>query len=190
MTTTQLIYKFILFGLPSVALVVSVYIFTNKWYEIQKAKLKLGRLTPNNTVVSNGKESDSLKKHFFPMQVDAYQRMVLLLERIAPNNIIMRLNNPGLPARAFQQKLLENIRNEFEHNLAQQIFISPEAWMLVKNSKEEVVKIVNMAATKMTDTALAGDLSRAVFEITAQLERQPTDRAIEYLKAELNKNLN
>jgi hypothetical protein len=101
----------------------------------------------------------------------------------------MRLNNPGLPARAFQQTLLENIRNEFEHNLAQQIFISADAWNLVRNSKEEVVKMINMAATKLEPTALATDLSRGIFEITAQLDHQPTDQAIAFLKAELNKQL-
>ena len=143
MSTTHLIFKFILFALPSIALVAAVYIFTNKWYEIQKAKLKMGSLKKNHNS-SAPVEKDSIKKHFFPLQVDATQRMVLFLERISPNNLIMRLNNPGLPARAFQQKLLENIRSEYEHNLAQQIFISAEAWNITKQSKEEVVKIINM----------------------------------------------
>lgn len=98
----------------------------------------------------------------------------------------MRLNNPGLPARAFQQKLLENIRQEYEHNLAQQIFISSDAWSKVQASKEEVLKIINMAATKLEGTALANDLSKGIFEITAQLKSQPTDQAIAFLKDELN----
>jgi len=123
------------------------------------------------------------------MQVDAVQRLVLFLERIAPNNMIMRLNNPGLPAGAFQAKLLDTVRQEFEHNLAQQIYISPEAWRITKNSKEEVLKIINMAATKMQPTAMANDLSRGIFEITAQLEHQPTDKAIAFLKDELNKKV-
>ncbi len=112
--------------------------------------------------------------------------MVLFLERIAPNNMIMRLNNPGLPANAFQQKLLESVRQEYEHNLAQQIFISPAAWERVQASKEEVLKIINMAATKLEPTALANDLSKSIFEITAQLKSQPTDQAVSMLKAELN----
>ena len=190
MGTAHIIFKFILFALPSIALVVAVYIFTNKWYEIQKAKLKLGNIKSKNSGGVVTGEKGSIKKHFFPLQVDATQRMVLFLERISPNNLIMRLNNPGLPARAFQQKLLENIRSEYEHNLAQQIFISSEAWNITKQSKEEVVKIINMAGTKVNDTALANDLSRAVLEITAQLEKQPTDIAINYLKAELNNSLN
>ena len=189
MSTAHLITKILLFALPSIALVAAVYIFTNKWYEIQKAKLKIGNLKTKGAT-PEASDRGSIKKHFFPLQVDATQRMVLFLERISPNNLIMRLNNPGLPARAFQQKLLENIRSEYEHNLAQQIFISAEAWNITKQSKEEVVKIINMAGTKVNDIALANDLSRAVLEITAQLEKQPTDIAINYLKAELNNSLN
>jgi len=176
--------------LPAIAFFASTYYFTNQWSEIQRDKLKAQNalnLLASKQQVSNPTIVNENKKLFFPMQVDAVQRIVLFLERIAPNNMIMRLNNPGLPARAFQQMLLENIRNEYEHNLAQQIFVSPDAWHLVKSSKEELVKIINMAAGKLPATATCIDLSRSIFEITAQLNNQPTDRAIMFLKAELNK---
>lgn len=175
-------------AIPSIVLFGAVYYFTNKWVEVQREKNKLSFVEKKESVKTP--PPADYKKHFFPMQVEAYQRMVLFLERIAPNNMIMRLNNPGLPARAFQQKLLENIRQEYEHNLAQQIFISPEAWERVQSSKEEVLKIINMAATKLEPTALANDLSKAVFEITAQLKAQPTESAVNFLKAELNKIVN
>ncbi len=187
MSTTEILFQFALYIVPSFIFFGAVFYFTNKWVEVQREKNKLLLLKNPAEVKSNGKQKgNGMHKHFFPLQVEAYQRMVLLLERIAPNNMIMRLNNPGLPARAFQQKLLENIRQEYEHNLAQQIFVSPEAWKRVQSSKEEVLKIINMAATKLEPTALANDLSKGVFEITAQLNAQPTEQAIDFLKAELN----
>lgn len=163
----------------------AVFYFTNKWVEVQREKILASRI-PSKEIKQQGTD---LKRHFFPLQVDAYQRMVLFLERIAPNNMIIRLSNPGLPARAFQQKLLENIRQEYDHNLAQQIFISKNAWSNVQSSKEEIVKIINMAAINLGDTALANDLSKNIFEITAQLKAQPTDLAIDILKTELNQLL-
>ncbi len=183
MSTTELIFQFALYIVPSIVFFGAVYYFTNKWVEVQREKNKLAFV--GNKDVKKAPPAD-LKKHFFPLQVEAYQRMVLFLERIAPNNMIMRLNNPGLPARAFQQKLIDNVRQEYEHNLAQQIFISPEAWARVQSSKEEILKIINMAATKMEPTALANDLSKGVFEITAQLKDQPTEQAVNFLKNELN----
>jgi len=180
------LYLLIIVAIPSIVLCGAVYYFTNKWTEVQREKNKLMALNEAKKSPEQKKGGNELSRHFFPLQVDAYQRMVLFLERIAPNNMIMRLNNPGLPARAFQEKLLSNIRQEYEHNLAQQIFITPQAWEMVTASKEEVLKIINMAATKLEPTALANDLSKGVFEITAQLKDQPTAVAIQKLKAELN----
>ena len=190
MSRSEIVFQLVCYMLPSIAFFASAYYFTNRWTEFQRDKLKvqnaMTKLQGTNAPASAAAANEN-KKMFFPMQVDAAQRIVLFLERIAPNNMIMRLNNPGLPARAFQQLLLENIRNEYEHNLAQQIFVSPDAWQLVKSSKEELVKIINMAASNLPSTETCLDLSRAIFEITAQLKNQPTDRAILYVKAELNR---
>ncbi|UKN03052.1 hypothetical protein K6119_05945 [Paracrocinitomix mangrovi] len=187
MSKPEMLVQLAIYVIPALILFGAVYFFTNKWYEIQQDKLKL---ESNKLQQSLGEKPvvqvEDMRRHFLPMQVDAYQRLVLFLERIAPNNLIMRLNNPGLPAGAFQAKLLETIRQEYEHNLAQQIFVSMDAWEITRNSKEEVLKIINMAATKMQPTSMATDLSRAIFEITAQLEFQPTDKAIKMLKSELN----
>ncbi|MBK6526946.1 MAG: hypothetical protein IPO32_05315 [Crocinitomicaceae bacterium] len=191
MTRSEVVLDLVCYVVPSIALFASVYIFTNKWDEIQREKLKTQRaLGSKQDSASNQPVVNENKKLYFPMQVDAYQRIVLFLERISPNNMVMRLNNPALPARVFQQILLDNIRSEYEHNLAQQIFISQDAWHLAKNSKDETIKIINMAATNLPPTAMCLDLSRAIFEITAQLNNQPTDRAIMYLKGELNKIVN
>ena len=36
------------------------------------------------------------QEFFLPSRLDAYQRSVLLMERIHPNSLIMRTHNPGL----------------------------------------------------------------------------------------------
>lgn len=191
MTKTEIAFQLICFMLPSISFFAAAYFFTMKWNDLQRDKLKAQNalaLKQQNAGQSQPLINEN-KRLFFPMQVDAYQRIVLFLERIAPNNIVMRLNNPALPARAFQQVLLDNIRQEYEHNLAQQIFVSQDAWYLARSSKDETVKIINMAASRLSSTATCIDLSKAILEITAQLTNQPTDRAIQFLKAELNKTI-
>ena len=185
MSDYDLIINITKYIIPAVVFFGSVYYFTNKWFEIQSQKIKLDAALKQSEDKASGVTENSNAKTFFPLQLDAVQRLVLFLERISPNNMVIRLHNPGLPAKAFQQKLLEAIRNEYEHNLAQQVYISSESWEIVKSSKEEVVKIINMAATHLEPTALAGDLGKSIFEITAQLKSQPTDVAIETLKTEL-----
>ncbi len=181
MSNTALLIEFSKYLVPSLLGFGAFYYFTNRWYDIQSQKLKLRAIAQNQPAGID----HSNAKTFLPLQIDAVQRLVLFLERISPTNLVIRLVNPGLPAKAFQQKLLENIRTEFEHNLAQQVYISSEAWEIVKNSKEEVVKIINMSATKLEPTALASDLGQHIFEIAAQLKKQPTEIAIETLKNEL-----
>jgi hypothetical protein len=124
---------------------------------------------------------------FLENRVDAYQRAVLLMERINPNSLIMRNFNPGLPAGAFQTLLLDQIRQEYDHNVAQQIFIGLNAWEMVKKSKEETVKIINIAGRQMPATALAGDLSTKIFEIVAEVGELPTEITIRHLKEEVQR---
>ena len=125
------------------------------------------------------------QKHFLPMRVDAYQRAALLMERIHPGNLIMRLHNPGLPARAFQAELLKQIREEYDHNVSQQLFVSPQAWEMVKNSKEETIKIINIAGNQMSNIAMANDLATRIFELIAEIGKLPTEITVEFLRKEL-----
>ena len=97
----------------------------------------------------------------------------------------MRLHNPGLPAAAMQTKLLEGIREEFDHNIAQQIFINPQTWELVRRSKDETVKIINLAGNQMGPTSVGMDLAGKIFEIVGEVGVMPTEIAVEALKKEL-----
>jgi hypothetical protein len=125
------------------------------------------------------------QEYFLPSRVEAYQRAILLMERIHPNSLVMRLHNPGLPAKALQADFLKAIREEYDHNVAQQLFISLQGWQMVKNSKEETIKIINIAGNQMLATSTGMDLSAKIFEIVAEVGQLPTEITVEYLKKEL-----
>lgn len=127
------------------------------------------------------------QEYFLPNRVEAYQRAVLLMERIHPNSLVMRLHNPGLPARAMQSELLKAIRDEYDHNVAQQIFIAPHIWEMVKNSKEETIKIINIAGNQMQATSMGMDLSAKIFEVVAEIGELPTDITVKVLKEDLQR---
>lgn len=127
----------------------------------------------------------SRQEFFLPMRVDAYQRAALLMERIHPGSLVMRLHNPAHPAKRMQSDLLQSIREEYDHNVSQQLFISPQAWNLVKNAKEETIKIINIAGNQMGPTSTGTDLAAKIFEIVAEVGQLPTEIAVEYLKKEV-----
>ncbi|MBM3452185.1 MAG: hypothetical protein FJX84_03470 [Bacteroidetes bacterium] len=127
----------------------------------------------------------SRQEYFLPSRVESYQRAILLLERIHPNSLIMRIHNPGLSARAMQAELLKTIREEYDHNVAQQLFISPKGWKMLKDSKDETIKIINIAGNQMIETAVSTDLATKIFELVSEIGELPTEITVEFLKQEL-----
>jgi hypothetical protein len=120
-----------------------------------------------------------------PIRLQAYERIILLLERISPTSLVMRVSQPGMTAFELQTALIQNIRDEFEHNLAQQIYLSNTAWELARNGKEETIKLINIAASKLNESATAVELGSLIFELSARTDKLPLTSAIEYIKQEV-----
>ena len=123
-----------------------------------------------------------------PLRLQAYERMIMLLERIAPSQLIMRVITSGQSAAGLQSELVMNIRQEFEHNLSQQVYISSNAWELIKNAREAVVSDINSAAEKLGEQATATDLAQLVFEKDITGEASTLHKALEFLKQEVRNN--
>ncbi len=102
------------------------------------------------------------------MQLQAYERLILLTDRIALPNLIQRVSQTELGAREMQLLLTHSIRQEFEHNITQQIYVSPEAWDAVRNFKEQNMLIVNQVASFLPEGASGSDLNRQLLELLVQ----------------------
>jgi len=87
-----------------------------------------------------------------------------------------------------QAELLETIRSEFNHNLSQQVYMSDSAWTLVKNSKEETIKLINLASSNVNDDATGTELSKIILQLVMKIEKLPNQTALEYLKKELRQS--
>jgi hypothetical protein len=120
-----------------------------------------------------------------PIRLQAYERSILLLERISPDSIIMRLSRNDYTARQLQQELLTNITSEFEHNIAQQTYISSEAWEKMKIAKNQVINLVNDTAKEVKPDAAGTTLGKLILERLTELNHPPSQAAIEFLKAEV-----
>lgn len=102
------------------------------------------------------------------LQLQAYERLILLTERIALPNLINRLNQPGINVKEMQSILTQNIRQEFDYNITQQIYVSPESWEAIKNLKDQNLLIVNQVASFMPPEASGTDLNKAILEMLMQ----------------------
>jgi hypothetical protein len=98
------------------------------------------------------------------MQLQAYERLIILVDRIALPHVITRVNQPSANAREMQLLLTQNIRSEFDYNITQQIYVTPEAWNAVKNLKEQNLLIINQLANVLPLHATGLDLNKLLLE--------------------------
>ena len=120
-----------------------------------------------------------------PIRLQAYERMVLFLERITPSNLIPRIKTGQLTAKEFQQVMLNEIRAEFNHNAAQQVYMSQDAWDMIRNAKEDLIVTINNNAAQLPDEATESELSRKIFETTMENETDAIGNAQRFLKDEI-----
>jgi 16S rRNA C1402 (ribose-2'-O) methylase RsmI len=123
-----------------------------------------------------------------PIRLQAYERVVLFLERISPNSLVMRTHKTGMSGLLLQSEMIKTIRSEFEHNLSQQIYMSNNSWQMVITAKEEIIKLINISATKVPETASGLELAQTILSISGQISKLPTQVAIEYIKKEIGQN--
>jgi hypothetical protein len=129
-----------------------------------------------------------LQKASFPLRLQAYERLVLLLERLQPAGLILRINIPGMSVSIMHSALIQAIRDEFDHNLSQQLYVSSKAWELVKNCREESIKQINTAASQLSPDDPATELASKILVQEIDQSNNSGDLAIEFLKNEVREN--
>lgn len=120
-----------------------------------------------------------------PIRFRAYERLVLLLERTTPTNLILNVSKPGMTCIELQTQLLSDIRQEFSHNTSQQIYISNEAWTFIKGTQESLLQLVNACAAQCVPTESASQLAELIIQVYDSTEKSPSEMAIDILKKEI-----
>ena len=139
---------------------------TNLLILLIAAMVIIGGVSAYITYLKIGK-SDKIKQDHASsanMRLQAYERLLLLTDRIALPNIISRLNQPALTAQEMQHVLINNIKEEFNHNITQQVYVSEDAWTAIKTLKDQNMLVINQFASTMPPQASALDLNKALLE--------------------------
>jgi hypothetical protein len=129
------------------------------------------------------------RKISLPMQLQAYERICLLLERISLQNILVRLNGKAINVGDFQQVLVSEIREEFNHNLSQQVYMSDAAWEQVKNTVEQTIGIVNEAANGLDTQANGIELSKKILNKVLTTDQNFNQNGLSFIKNEARTKL-
>jgi hypothetical protein len=99
-----------------------------------------------------------------PLQLAAYERLVILADRIAIPNLISRISQPGLSKTEMQLLLTQTIKQEYDHNISQQIYVSADAWEAVRNLKDQNIHLINQVASILPTEANGMDLNKKLLD--------------------------
>lgn len=169
METFLEILKYIL---PSLLMFVALYIVMHRFLESEHKKQLMLLRKENNTVTT-------------PLRLQAYERLVLFLERMSMDKVVLRVSKPGMSSDLLKNELIKTIQQEFEHNLTQQLYISNSSWESVTQAKDESLKLIRIAASQVKPIANASELGQKIFQLVLTLEKSPSQTAILILKEEI-----
>lgn len=158
--------------IPSMVVFLTAYLLIKEFLKREEKKMQLEILLKN-------------QKEIIPVRLQASERLVLFLERIHPESLVIRENTTGLSNVQFQQKLIAAVRTEFEHNLAQQVYISHKSWLLIKAAKDGVLQLINSEAANFDPKDSSISLAKAIIESHMQKQNSPIELAITAIKTEV-----
>lgn len=119
-----------------------------------------------------------------PLRLQAYERMALFLERITPSKLLIRVTPISSNREDYESLLIQNIEQEFEHNLSQQIYLSDECWNIITAAKNATIQLIRKASL-LEKTNTANKLREVV--LTEMMEkRAPSDAALSFIKQEVS----
>ena len=163
--------EIIKYCIPSLCVLLTAWLVMNKFYksEADKRLWELKRLS---------------QKEISPLRMRAYERLALLLERTTPEHMLMELNLSEMTPLQVQSQLMRTIRQEYDHNLSQQVYVSEEVWVLIDNAKQQTIAIVNSIAQQMPNGSNALDYAKTLVTAYRSNGDTPNDIALQALKKE------
>jgi len=163
------------YTIPSVVVLISCYMIVKKFLvsEMQRKQLAIFKDTQDVTL---------------RLRLQAYERLILFVERMSPRLLIPRVYDPNMTVRDLQAAMTIGISSEYEHNLSQQIYVSANVWETVKNVKEQELNMINRLAQTLNPDAPARDFHARILEVMQQAEGDlPTDMALQIISNEVRK---
>lgn len=125
------------------------------------------------------------KKELLPLRLQAYERLAIFLERMEYINLVPRVTEAGLQANQLHLRMVTSIKEEFEHNLSQQIYVSAEVWAAVALAKDDTIKNLNLVAGSVDPKAPSKELFKQLINFSRERGQSANQRALAIINAEV-----
>lgn len=158
--------------LPALLVLLTAYILINKLLRSEENRRNFELRRNSQSVVT-------------PIRLRAYERLILVLERTMPPALILSVAKPKMTNMELQTELLATIRQEFAHNLSQQVYVSNESWNYIRGAQESLLRLVNTCAAQCNPNDPASVLAERIIQTYNNSTQTPGDQALEKLKNEI-----
>ena len=158
--------------IPALLVLLTAYLLLDKLLRNEDKRRKF-ELTKNNLATLT------------PIRLRAYERLILVLERTLPTNLIINTIKPEMSNMELHTLLLTTIRQEFSHNISQQIYISDDLWVYIRGAQESLLKLINTSAAQCNPANSGAELAERIIQIFSSSEKTPSELAIQKLKNEV-----
>ena len=125
------------------------------------------------------------EKEVTPIRLRAYERLSLLLERTEPEQLLSDLNLTQMTKAELEQRLLLNVRREWEHNMSQQIYVGDDVWAKVMKARDEIASFIHTMALQMPAESTTLDYAKVLMSAYRLNGTTPHQIAMEALKDEV-----
>ncbi|PKP16039.1 MAG: hypothetical protein CVU06_15430, partial [Bacteroidetes bacterium HGW-Bacteroidetes-22] len=142
------------------------------WLDVEARKTNAASQTENS-------------KATLPLRLQACERLVLMLERINLTSVLMRCGDSSQNVNQLEIGMLQSVRDEFEHNITQQLFVSAEVWHLIRIAREEAIALIKQASSGLAPEAPATELMVKIIEVQNNLAVSSTEQALNALREEV-----
>lgn len=172
MNTTAIIFELLKYTLPAIVVLVATSLIVKRFLVTDLKEKQLAMLRDNQETTVR-------------LRLQAYERLVLFIERIHPRQLVPRVYQAGMTVADLHAVLVYNIRTEFEHNLSQQIYVSVRVWDTVRNVKEQELTMINTINQQLNPEDPAKELHKRIVDYILSVESQlPTDAALQMINEE------
>jgi len=135
------------------------------------------------------KERLGINNETIRLRLQAYERLSLYADRCSLKNLVTRIPASGLTVVDYQLSLLETLRSEYDYNITQQIYVSPDMWKAISNLKEQHIFIINQIAATLPPQAGGVELSKRLLEYLSTTHSELSSVVLSALQFEAKKLL-
>ena len=133
------------------------------------------------------KERLGINNETIKLKLQAYERLTLYAERAGLKNLVSKLYADDISAREMQMTLLQTLNNEYEYNVTQQIYVSPEMWKAITKLRDQNIFIINQIAATLPANAAAIELSKTLLQYAVNKDAELSTIVLDALQFEAKK---